>query len=89
MPRYGIVIDQRRCVACMACVIACKKENDVPPGQFRTRVEEKVEGEFPSLRMELRSELCNHCDNPPCVYNCPPQEIPVRRLQIMPGSLPV
>lgn len=71
MPKYGMVIDQRRCVACMACVVACKKENDVPHGQFRTRVVEEVEGEFPTLRMELRSELCNHCDNPPCVYNCP------------------
>jgi len=71
MPKYAMVVDQRRCVACMACVIACKKENEVPPGQFRTRVVEQVEGEFPRLRMELRSELCNHCDNPPCVYNCP------------------
>ena len=35
MPKYAMVVDQRRCVACMACVIACKKENDVPPGQFR------------------------------------------------------
>jgi Fe-S-cluster-containing dehydrogenase component len=71
MPKYAMVIDQRRCVACMACVIACKNENEVPPEQYRTRVLEMVEGEFPLLRMELRSELCNHCDNPPCVYNCP------------------
>lgn len=71
MPNYAMVIDQRRCVACMACVIACKGENDVPPEHFRTRVREIVEGEFPNLRMELRSELCNHCENPPCVYNCP------------------
>ena len=71
MPNYVMVVDQRRCVACMACVVACKKENEVPPGQFRTRVLELVEGEFPALRLELRSELCNHCDNPPCVYNCP------------------
>ena len=71
MPKYAMVIDQRRCVACMACVVACKNENDVPPEQYRTRVLEIVEGEFPQLRMELRSELCNHCDNPPCVYNCP------------------
>ena len=45
MPKYAMVVDQRRCVACMACVIACKKENDVPPGQFRTRVREMVEGD--------------------------------------------
>jgi Fe-S-cluster-containing dehydrogenase component len=46
-------------------------ENNVPEGYFRTRVVEEVSGEFPNLRMELRPELCNHCDNPPCVYNCP------------------
>ncbi len=68
MPNYAMVIDQRRCVACMACVVACKGENEVPPGCFRTRVKEMVEGEFPRLRMELRSELCNHCERPPCVY---------------------
>jgi Fe-S-cluster-containing dehydrogenase component len=71
MPKYAMVIDQRRCIGCMACVAACKRENDVPAEHFRTRVVEQVEGTFPRLRMELRSELCNHCDNPPCVYNCP------------------
>lgn len=71
MPSYVMVIDQKRCIGCMACVVACKTENGVPEEHFRTRVVETVEGEFPKLRMELRSELCNHCDNPPCVYNCP------------------
>lgn len=71
MSRYVMVIDQRRCIGCMACIVACKTENDVPEEHFRTRVMQEVEGEFPKLRMELRSELCNHCDNPPCVYNCP------------------
>jgi len=71
MPKYVMVIDQARCVGCMACIVACKNENDVPPEHFRTRVIEKVSGKFPKLRMELSSELCNHCDNPPCVYNCP------------------
>lgn len=71
MPKYAMVIDQRRCIGCMACIVACKAENNVPAEQFRTQVLEKTEGQFPHLRTELRSELCNHCDNPPCVYNCP------------------
>ncbi len=71
MPRYVMVIDQSRCVACMACVVACKRENDVPAEHFRTRVVEMVRGEFPRLRSEMRSELCNHCDHAPCVSICP------------------
>ena len=55
----------------MACIAACTTENMVPLGLFRTRVVEVVSGEFPDLRMELRSELCNHCDDPPCVSDCP------------------
>jgi tetrathionate reductase subunit B len=71
MPRYAMVIDQRRCIGCLACIAACQTENDVPLEHFRTRVVETVRGEFPNLTAELRPELCNHCDNPPCVSNCP------------------
>ncbi len=71
MPRYAMVIDQSRCVACMACVVACKRENRVPPEHYRTRVLEIVDGEFPKLKSEMRSELCNHCDHAPCVTVCP------------------
>jgi len=71
VPKYAMVIDGRRCVACMACVVACKAENEVPPKCYRTRVREKVEGRYPELLMEVRSELCNHCDAAPCVDNCP------------------
>lgn len=71
MPGYAMVIDQRRCVGCMACIVACKTQNGVAPECYRTRVVEEVDGVFPELRMEMRPELCNHCDSPPCVQNCP------------------
>ena len=32
MARYGMVIDTRKCVGCMDCVVACKTENHVPEG---------------------------------------------------------
>ena len=30
--RFGMVIDTRKCVGCMDCVVACQTENDVPQG---------------------------------------------------------
>ncbi len=30
MSRFGMVIDTRKCVGCMDCVVACQTENDVP-----------------------------------------------------------
>jgi Fe-S-cluster-containing dehydrogenase component len=71
MPRFGMVIDTRKCVGCMDCVVACKTENDVPEGYCRDWVTTEVRGEFPNLALEIRSERCNHCDNPPCVSCCP------------------
>ncbi len=71
MARFGMVIDTARCVGCMDCVVACKTENDVPDGYCRDWITEEVTGSFPDLRMEIRSERCNHCDNPPCVHCCP------------------
>jgi len=71
MKKYAMVIDTRTCIGCGACVIACKTENEVPEGLNRDWVVEEVSGEFPNLFMELRSERCNHCSNPPCVKTCP------------------
>ena len=71
MARYGMVIDTLRCVGCMDCVAACTTENDVPAGLGRDWIETEVSGDFPTLRLEIRSERCNHCDRPPCVPCCP------------------
>jgi Fe-S-cluster-containing dehydrogenase component len=30
MARFGMVIDTKKCVGCMDCVVACKTENNVP-----------------------------------------------------------
>lgn len=69
--RYAMAIDTRLCVGCMNCVAACKNENQVPDGYCRDWITETVRGEFPDLRLEIRSERCNHCDRPPCVSCCP------------------
>ncbi len=71
MARYGMVIDTTTCVGCMDCVVACKTENRVPEGYNRDWIAYDTGGTYPTLNMEIRSERCNHCDNPPCVYCCP------------------
>ncbi len=37
--RYAYLIDTTRCIGCGSCVRACKAENDVPDGFFRTWIE--------------------------------------------------
>jgi Fe-S-cluster-containing dehydrogenase component len=69
--KYGMAMDTRKCVGCNACVIACKTENDLPLGSYRDWIRTETRGKFPTLSMEIRSERCNHCDNPPCVGVCP------------------
>ena len=68
---YGMVIDTRVCVACSACVYACKSENSVPEGYCRDWVVQETNGTFPKLSMENRSERCQHCAKAPCVIYCP------------------
>jgi Fe-S-cluster-containing dehydrogenase component len=71
MTRLAMVVDTRLCVACKACVFACKAENVVPDGFARDWLTEEVWGTFPDLFAQNRSERCNHCSNPPCVSACP------------------
>jgi Fe-S-cluster-containing dehydrogenase component len=72
MPRYAMAIDLSLCVGCAACAVACKMENEVPPGVFNLWIREREVGEYPNLVVEFRPEQCLHCENPPCVPFCPP-----------------
>jgi Fe-S-cluster-containing dehydrogenase component/formate-dependent nitrite reductase membrane component NrfD len=69
--RYGFLIDQRACIGCHACTVACKSENEVPLGVFRTWVKYVEKGAFPNTRKHFLVERCNHCEDAPCVQICP------------------
>ena len=69
--RYGFLIDNRRCIGCHACTVACKAEHEVPLGKFRTWVKHVEKGSFPDVRRYFTVLRCNHCDNAPCVTICP------------------
>ncbi|WP_322496621.1 NrfD/PsrC family molybdoenzyme membrane anchor subunit [Chloroflexus sp.] len=71
MTNYGFLIDQRKCIGCHACSTACKSENEVPLGVYRTWVKYVETGTFPNTRRHFQVTRCNHCANPPCVRICP------------------
>ena len=68
---YGFLIDQSKCIGCHACSTACKSENQVPLGVYRTWVKYVETGSFPDVRRRFQVTRCNHCANPPCVRICP------------------
>ncbi len=76
--QLGFVIDHTRCIGCHACTVACKSENDVPVGSFRTWVKYTEEGSypsdagsFPSVKRSFAVLRCNQCSDAPCVTICP------------------
>jgi len=71
MTNYGFLIDQGKCIGCHACSTACKSENQVPLGVYRTWVKNVETGAFPDVRRRFQVTRCNHCVNPPCVRICP------------------
>lgn len=68
---YGFVIDNSACIGCHACSTACKSENEVPVGVYRTWVKYVEAGRYPDVRRSFQVTRCNHCANPPCVRICP------------------
>lgn len=49
---YSYVIDLHKCIGCGSCVRACKLENDVPTGFYRTWVERYQKGEEEHARID-------------------------------------
>jgi len=69
--RSGFNLDLARCVGCGACVLACRIENQLPPGVSWRRiiqVNRPRVGGGPTYHFSL---ACHHCQNPPCVGACP------------------
>ncbi|WP_327053875.1 4Fe-4S dicluster domain-containing protein [Halomicrococcus gelatinilyticus] len=71
MTNYGFVIDNRRCIGCHACTVACKTEHDDPIGVNKTWVKYIEKGEFPDTNRNFSVMRCNHCDDSPCTDVCP------------------
>lgn len=84
---WVMVIDLRKCVGCQSCTVACKSENNIPIGYYRTWVDVAEIGSTlqtslgntvtangtyeQQIKIRNIPKLCNHCDNPPCVTVCP------------------
>ena len=71
MTNFGFVIDNRTCIGCHACTVACKSEHDIPIGVNRTHVKYIEKGTYPDSTREFSVHRCNHCEDSPCTTICP------------------
>jgi tetrathionate reductase subunit B len=74
-PRYAMAFDLERCTGCHACSVACKVENDVPLGNFRTKVYYHDEGTYPKVKRHFLPVVCMQCADAPCLKACPTKAI--------------
>ena len=67
---WRMALDIERCIGCHACSVACKVENKVPLGRFRTKVYYLDEGKFPKVKRHFLPTLCMQCEDTPCLKAC-------------------
>jgi tetrathionate reductase subunit B len=79
-PQWGLAVDTERCIGCHACSVACKVENSVYLGMFRTKVYyhdfagKDATGRSAQRRAFLPT-LCMQCEDAPCLKACPTESI--------------
>jgi Fe-S-cluster-containing dehydrogenase component len=65
------IFDKNSCVGCHACVVACVNENGMQFPEPWRNVLNSNPGNHPDLPLFYLSMACNHCDEAPCLNNCP------------------
>jgi Fe-S-cluster-containing dehydrogenase component len=79
MKKYALIIDHLSCWGCKTCEVACKQENDAPEGVKLIDVfEEGFSAVDDKTDVMFQSNVCKHCDEPPCVDSCPEEAISQR-----------
>jgi len=76
-----LIIDYDICNGCYNCQVACKDEhvaNDWSPiakpqpdtGQFWNKIDDKVRGQVPKVKVTYMHTICMHCQDAPCIDSC-------------------
>lgn len=69
---YIMMHDEKRCIGCQACTVACKVVNRIPDPFYRLQVQistsqnDKGDQHFDFFRVS-----CQHCEDAPCIKVCP------------------
>lgn len=67
-----ISFNEKRCVGCYACQVACKAEKGFPVGVYGIAVVKGEEAdENGAYRPVFRTTLCTHCAEARCIQICP------------------
>lgn len=77
--RWVMVVDNRKCIGCNACTVACIAENNLPPGVTYRTVMEVETGEYPEVTRIFMPTNCQQCEDPPCQKAAPSGAITKRK----------
>lgn len=71
MTTNAFLLDLGKCIACQACVAACKTGNELNVGAQFIHIDEVASGSYPNVRSSVKNHRCYHCADAACVAVCP------------------
>ncbi|UJF18692.1 4Fe-4S dicluster domain-containing protein [Vibrio sp. SS-MA-C1-2] len=70
-----ILYDETQCIGCEACVEACRETHNLGEKANRLNIVKVARGEGLDTEYTFFRQSCNHCQNAPCLKNCPSNAI--------------